>query len=64
MSDHRKPFVPGFETREAAVRAGAKFFAKTNGKKGIENRDFHIVTNEHGRFHFAPGAAAEIRYNS
>lgn len=54
-----KPFVPGFETAEKAIKAGTRFYAKTNGKKGVEGRDFHIVTNDHGRWHFEPGPGAK-----
>ena len=52
-----KPFVPGFETVEQAIKAGEKFFAKTNGKKGVYGRDFHVTTNRHGRYHFDDGPA-------
>ncbi len=51
-----KPFIPGFETVQEALAAGQEFFAKTNGAKGRFQRDFHIVANEHGRFHFAEGS--------
>lgn len=53
MSETR--FIPGFATVQEALKAGEKFFAKTNGAKGRYQRDFHIVSNEHGRFHFADG---------
>lgn len=50
-----KPFVPGFETIGAARAAGRKFTAKANGMNGCEDRDFHVVQNEHGRWHFVEG---------
>lgn len=49
------PFVPGFLTREDARRAGAKFFAMSDGTQGREGRHFHLVQNEHGRWHFEGG---------
>lgn len=49
-------FIPGFETVQKALKAGEKFFKKSNGQKGRFQRDFHIVENEHGRFHFEEGA--------
>lgn len=58
MSEN-KPFTPGFETAEQAIKAGQEFFAKTNGKKGVEGRDFHLVTNKHGRWHFEDGPGAK-----
>jgi hypothetical protein len=50
-----KPFIPGFQTVQEALKAGQEFYAKTNGAKGQFQRDFHIVANEHGQFHFAEG---------
>lgn len=50
-----KTFIPGFETVQEALKAGERFFEKTNGAKGRFQVDFHIVPNEHGRFHFAEG---------
>jgi hypothetical protein len=54
-TSEQKRFIPGFETVQEALAAGQSFFAKTNGAKGRYQRDFHIVSNEHGRFHFAEG---------
>jgi len=48
-------FIPGFETVQKALKAGEEFFARANGQKGRFQRDFHIVQNEHGRFHFEEG---------
>lgn len=48
-------FVPGFETVRKAIKAGEKFFEKANGQKGRYHRDFHVVKNYHGRFHFKEG---------
>jgi hypothetical protein len=48
-------FIPGFTSREHASKAGAKFFATTSGRKGVEGRDFRLVQNEHGRWHFEKG---------
>lgn len=48
-------FVPGFTSREHAKKAGAKFFAKMSGRKGVEGRDFHLIQNVHGRWHFEAG---------
>lgn len=52
-----KPFIPGFETIGQARAAGRKFTAKANGMPGCEDRDFHVVQNEHGRWHFEEGKA-------
>lgn len=49
------PFIPGFKTVGEARAAGRKFYAKTNGKGGCEDRDFHIVQNQHGRWEFVEG---------
>lgn len=54
------PFIPGFETEAKARSAGRKFFAKTNGAPGVWGRDFHIVQNKHGRWHFEEGAAPKV----
>lgn len=48
---------PGFETVQEALQAGREFYADTLGAWGRFQRDFHIVSNEHGRFHFARGPA-------
>jgi len=48
-------FVPGFETEAKARAAGRKFFAKANGTPGVFGRDFHVVQNKHGRWHFEAG---------
>lgn len=53
-------FIPGFETKEQAIKAGEKFFAKTNKKKGVFGKDFHLSTNSHGRFHFEDGPAPKV----
>lgn len=60
MSETR-PFIPGFETEKAAIKAGEEFFAKANGKKGVYQRDFHIIPNAHGRWHFDDGPAPKKR---
>jgi hypothetical protein len=52
-----KPFVPGFETEAQARKAGRNFFATVGGRKGVEGVDFHLVPNEHGRWHFQEGKA-------
>lgn len=52
---------PGFATRQEAIKAGEKWFAKANGHSGRLGRDFHIVENEHGRFHFEEGRAVILR---
>lgn len=48
-------WLPGFLLPAMARAAGIGFYAKTNGKRGVEGRDFHIVQNEHGRWPFAEG---------
>ena len=52
-----KPFIPGFESEAKARIAGQRFFARANGEPGVFGRDFHVVQNEHGRFHFREGKA-------
>lgn len=52
-----KPFIPGFETEAKARSAGRRFFAKANGAPGVFGRDFHVVQNGHGRWHFEEGRA-------
>lgn len=52
-----KPFTPGFETIGQARAAGRKFYAGTDGRAGREDRDFHVVQNEHGRWQFAEDRA-------
>jgi hypothetical protein len=49
------PTLPGFETIGQARAAGRAFFTKANGKHGCEDRDFHIVQNEHDRWEFRDG---------
>ena len=48
-------FIPGFETFEQARMAGAKFYARMDGTPGREGRSFHLVKNEHRRWHFVEG---------
>ena len=50
-------FVPGFQSRAQAKRAGEKFFARANGMPGKEGRHFHLVQNAHGRWRFEDGPA-------
>ncbi len=53
-------WLPGFLTSADARAAGEAFYAKTNGLRGWENQDFHIVQNEHGRWHFAEGPSPGV----
>jgi len=50
-------FIPGFLTRAQAKRAGQIFFTRANGVPGKEGKHFHLVQNEHGRWHFEEGRA-------
>ncbi|WP_407529255.1 hypothetical protein [Methylobacterium oryzisoli] len=56
----RAEFIPGFVTAAQARAAGRRFHAKANGMRGIEGRDFHLVQNEHGRWHFMPGKGPKM----
>lgn len=50
-------FIPGHETADKARRAAMKQFAFSNGAKPVEGVHFHLIQNEHGRWHFADGRA-------
>jgi len=50
-----EPFATGFETGAQARKAGGRFFATAGGRKGVEGVHFHLVPNQHGRWHFQEG---------
>lgn len=60
MSEQPKtPFIPGFLTANHARKAGREFFARTNCMPGKEGRHFHVVQNQHGRWHFEEGPTSK-----